>query len=295
MSQGAVPKGGSGDGVPARSLAPDANQGRVVLVTGGGTGIGRATAEAFAASGAKVAICGRRREPLEEARAGIEGAGAECLAVPADIREPDEVSELIDAVLERFGRADVLVNNAGGQFAAPAEEISAKGWRAVHRLALDAAWDLTHGVATRSMIPGGGGLIVFIGFSPRRGIPEFAHATAARAALENLAAGLAVDWSRYGIRSVCVGVGNIETEGLASYGPDSLERSRRQVPLGRLGTPQEVGELIAFLATSGGAYISGTTVVVDGGLDAWGLGEPPPPPEAADGRRAPPGQAGGRG
>lgn len=269
------------DAERATALAADANRDRVALITGGGTGIGRATARAFAASGARVAICGRRAEPLEAVRAEFEQSGAECLAVPCDIREPDQVTDLIDATLERFGRIDALVNNAGGQFAAPAEEISPKGWRAVHRLALDAAWDLTRQVATRSMIPGDGGLIVFTGFSPRRGIPEFAHATAARAALENLAAGLAVEWSRYGIRSVCVSVGNIETEGLASYGPESLERSRRQVPLGRLGTPAEVGELIAFLATGGGAYISGTTVVVDGGLDAWGLGEPPPPPEAA--------------
>jgi citronellol/citronellal dehydrogenase len=257
------------------TLAPGANAGKVVLVTGGGTGIGRATARAFAASGARVAVCGRRPEPLDEVRAELEAGGAECLAVPCDIREPERVEALIDATLGRFGSVDVLVNNAGGQFAAPAEEISANGWRAVHRLALDAAWGLTQQVATRSMIPGEGGLVVFIGFSPRRGIPGFAHASAARAALENLAASLAIEWSRHAIRAVCVSVGNIETEGLAAYGPDSLERSRRQVPLGRLGRPQEVGDVIAFLASPGGAYVTGTTVVVDGGLDAWGQGEPP--------------------
>jgi NAD(P)-dependent dehydrogenase (short-subunit alcohol dehydrogenase family) len=141
---------------------------------------------------------------------------------------------------------------------------------------VDAAWEVTSGVANRSMIPGEGGLIVFIGFSPRRGIPEFAHASAARAALENLASGLAIEWGRHGIRSVCVAVGNIDTEGLQGYGPEQVESSRRQVPLGRLGRPEEVGELIAFLAGPGGAYVSGTTVVVDGGLDAWGQGEPPP-------------------
>lgn len=266
-------------GVPS-SLAPDANAGKVALVTGGGTGIGKASALAFAASGAKLVICGRRPEPLEEARAEIEAAGAECLVHSCDIREPDQVDALIDAALERFDAVDVLFNNAAGQFQAPAEEISLKGWRAVHRLTLDAAWNLTHQVATRSMIPRKQGLILFNGFSPRRGIPGFAHATAARAALENLAAGLAVEWSRYGIRSVCVSIGSIETEGLASYGPDSLAESRQQVPLGRLGTPQEVGDLVAFLATPGGAYVNGTTVVVDGGVDAWGIGEPPPAAES---------------
>jgi citronellol/citronellal dehydrogenase len=258
------------------ALGADANRGRVALITGGGTGIGRATAHAFAGSGARVAICGRRAEPLDRVRAELEGAGAECMAMPCDVREPEQVQALVGSALERFGSIDVLVNNAGGQFTAPAEEITAKGLRAVHRLTVDAAWDLTREVATRSMIPGGGGLIVFTGFSPRRGIPGFAHASAARAALENLAQGLALEWSRHAIRSVCVVLGNIDTEGLASYGPEALEAARRQVPLGRLGEPREVGETIAFLATDAGAYITGTSVVVDGGVDAWGHGEPPP-------------------
>ena len=148
--------------------------------------------------------------------------------------------------------------------------------RAVHRLAIDAAWELSREVATRSMIPGEGGLIVFGSFSPRRGIPGFAHASAARAALENLAQGLALEWSRHSIRVVCVALGNIETEGLASYGPEALEASRRQVPLGRLGPPEEVAESIAWLATDAAGYITGTTIAIDGGLDAWGQGSPPP-------------------
>ncbi len=262
------------------SLAADANRGRVALVTGGGTGIGRATALAFAASGARVAICGRRRGPLDEARDEIEATGAECLAFPCDIREPDQVAELLDSTIERFGAVDVLVNNAGGQFSAPAEEITANGMAAVQRLNLEAAWDLTREVAVRSMIPARGGLVVFLGFSPRRGIPGFAHAAAARAALESLASGLSLEWSRHGIRSVCVVLGNIETEGLAGYGAEALEASRRQVPLGRLGRPQEVGETIAFLATPAGAYITGSSILVDGGLDAWGQGQPPPSPTA---------------
>jgi citronellol/citronellal dehydrogenase len=257
-------------------LSADANEGRVALITGGGTGIGRATAVAFAASGARVAICGRRPEPLEETRSELEAQGAECLAHRCDIREPEEVQALVGATLERFDRVDVLVNNAGGQYTAPAEEISSSGLRAVHRLAIDAAWDLTREVATRSMIPGGGGLVVFGGFSPRRGIPGFAHASAARAALENLAQGLALEWSRHRIRTICVVLGNIETEGLASYGPEALEASRRQVPLGRLGSPDEVGQAIAWLATDAAAYITGSSVVIDGGLDAWGQGSPPP-------------------
>jgi NAD(P)-dependent dehydrogenase (short-subunit alcohol dehydrogenase family) len=257
-------------------LSPEANAGKVVLITGGGTGIGRATAMSFARSGASLAICGRRPEPLEAARTAIEAEGAGCLAFPCDIREVEQVDDLLSAVLDRYGRIDVLVNNAGGQFVAPAEDISAKGWRAVHRLTVDAAWNMTQQVAVRSMIPERSGLVVFIGFSPRRGITGFAHASAARAALENLAGGIAIEWSRYGIRAVCIAAGTIDTEGLAGYGEEAVARARALVPLGRLGEPGEVGEVIAFLASAGGAYITGSTVVVDGGLDAWGLGEPPP-------------------
>ncbi len=259
-------------------LAPDANAGLVALVTGGGTGLGRAIAREFARTGASVAIAGRRPEPLEEVRAELEAAGTEALTFPADVREPEQVTALVDAVLERFGRIDVLVNNAGGQFLAAPEDISAKGWRAVHRLNVDAVWDLTRTVATRSMIPAGGGLVVFIGFSPRRGIPFVVHSSAARAALENLAGGLAIEWSRYRIRAVCVSTGAIDTDAFRAYGDAFVEEAERTAPLGRIATAEEVASVIAFLSTSGGAYITGTTIVIDGGADAWGLGFPPPRP-----------------
>jgi citronellol/citronellal dehydrogenase len=245
-------------------LAPDANAGKVALVTGGGTGIGRATALELARTGAKLAVCGRRPEPLDAVRAEL---GDDCLAIRTDVREPEQVGALVEQTLERFGRIDILVNNAGGQFLAPAEEISLKGWRAVHRLAVDAVWDLTRAVAERSMIPNESGVVVFIGFSPRRGMAEMAHAAAARAAIENLAGSLALEWSRHGIRTVCVALGNIATEGLDGYGPERVAEWEREVPLGRLGTPEEAAALIAFLASAGGAYVTGTTVVMDGGLD----------------------------
>jgi citronellol/citronellal dehydrogenase len=262
-------------------LRPDANAGRVALITGGGTGIGRATAIELAASGARVAVCGRREEPLASVREEIEAAGGDCLAVAADLREPEDVERVVGAALDRFGTLDVLVNNAGGQFTAPAEDITEKGWTAVERVTVDAVWSITRAVALRAMIPGGGGLIVFVGFSPLRGIPGFAHAAAGRAAVANLASGLALEWSRHRIRTVCVAPGTILTEGLEGYGSEAVDGWARSVPLGRLGRPEEVASLIAFLATAGGAYVTGTTIVVDGGVDAWGLAEPPPPVEAS--------------
>ena len=260
-------------------LAPDAHAGTVALVTGGGTGIGRATARELGRTGARVAICGRREDRLEAVRAELAAAETECLAVPADVREPEEVERLVDAVLERFGAVDVLVNNAGGQFVAAAEDIGAKGFRAVHRLAVDAAWGITRTVALHSMIPRRGGVVVFVGFSPRRGMPGMAHASSARSAVETLASGLALEWSRYGIRTLCVALGTILTEGLEGYGVEQVAAWERSIPLGRLGTAEEAAQAIAFLASPGASYVTGTTVVVDGAADAWGQGEPPPRPE----------------
>jgi citronellol/citronellal dehydrogenase len=256
-------------------LRPDVHAGKVAVVSGGGTGLGRATALDLAAGGAKLVICGRRAEPLDAVRDEITRAGGQCVVVTADIRE--DVMPVVDAAMAEYGRIDVLVNNAGGQFAAPAEDISPGGWRAVHRLAVDATWAMTREVAVRSMIPNRSGVLVFMAFSPRRGIPGMVHASAARAAVENLAAGLALEWSQYGIRSFCVAPGTIATEALdENYTEADRRKWAQAVPLGRLGTPEDVSGLISFLVSPGGAYVTGTTIVVDGGADAWGAGYPAP-------------------
>ena len=247
---------------------------RAAIVTGGGTGIGRAAALALHRDGFGVVIAGRRPEPLEETRALI---GDGCVAYPGDIREPEVSAGLVDECMERFGRIDCLVNNAGGQFTAAAEDISPGGWRAVRRLNLDAPWFLTQAVAKRWMIGNGGGRVISVVLCPERGIAGMAHSSAARAGMGALTRTLAMEWGRHGIALNCVAPGWIDTEGVRGYGLD-LDDVAAQVPMKRLGSAAEVGDLIAFLASPAAGYITGQTIAIDGGVDLTSSGWEPPQP-----------------
>jgi citronellol/citronellal dehydrogenase len=237
---------------------------RVAIVTGGGTGIGRATALALHRDGCRLVLAGRRPEPLEAVCAELGEASSAFLA--GDIREQSVADALIDLALERFGRIDVLVNNAGGQFMAPAEEITTNGWAAVRRLNLDAPWYLTQQVAKRWMIGHGGGRIVSVVLCPTRGIPGMVHSSAARAGTEAVARVLSVEWGPHDIGVVCVAPGWIDTEGMRQYG-DDLDELAKLVPMRRLGSAEEVADTIAFLASPKARYITGQTIVIDGGID----------------------------
>ena len=247
-------------------LRDGALAGRSALVTGGGTGIGRATAVLLARLGARVAVAGRRAELLGETAAAIRALGGECLTLPGDVRDEGAGTALVGAVVAAYGSLDVLVNNAGGQLVRPAEEISQNGFRAVMRLNLDAVWELTRVAAVESMLPNGYGKVISVVLSPRRGIPGMFHSSAARAAVESMTRTLATEWGGRGVRLTCVAPGTIETDGWRAYGDDPAEAAAT-IPLQRLGTPEEVAELIAFLASPAGDYVTGTTVVIDGGVD----------------------------
>ena len=203
--------------------------------------------------------------------------GGRCSTIPCDIREEDQVSALVDEVLARHDRIDLLLNNAGGQYLTPAEEITPKGFRTVIRLNVEGTWLMTHTVATRAMIPESrGGKIVNVTLSPHHGLPGMAHSSAARAAVENLTRVLSIEWARFGIRLTALAAGHFATETLMTKYPQPVvEGVAGTVPLQRLGTEEEFAWLVAYLASPAGDYFSGAVLTLDGARDNWFGAWPP--------------------
>jgi citronellol/citronellal dehydrogenase len=254
-------------------FAPGMLSGRVALVTGGGTGLGKATAFELARCGAAVVIAGRREEVLRDSAQQI---GESCSSIAADVREPEQASGLISEVLERYGHLEILVNNAGGQYFTPAEGIAAKGWRAVWRLNVEGMLNMAEAAFAQAMSPAGEGTIVNVTLSPHHGMPGMAHSGAARAAVEELTRELARRWAGEGVAVTAVAAGHFETEALEKY-PRALRAGMaRSVPLQRLGTVEEHAWLVALLASPVGRAFSGSTVTLDGARDNW-FGPWPPP------------------
>jgi citronellol/citronellal dehydrogenase len=253
-------------------------EGQVCLVSGAGSGLGRETALELARLGAAVVGCGRREEPLAETAGMAAGLPGSFEHEAADVRDEEAVERLIDGLLERHGRLDTLVNNAGGQFLSPAEAITPKGFRTVVELNVQGTWLMTHAAATKAFIPQGGGKVLSVTLSPHNGMPGMVHSGAARAAVENMMRTLAVEWARFGIRTCALAAGQFATETLLTKYPqaivDNLERS---IPIGRAGRAEEMAWLVAYLASPAGDFFSGTTITIDGARDNWAG---PWPPEA---------------
>jgi NAD(P)-dependent dehydrogenase (short-subunit alcohol dehydrogenase family) len=249
---------------------PDLFKGRTALVSGGGSGIGRAVALLFARLGANVAICGRTPEKLEPVVAFAKDHGARMLAVPANVREPEQVAALFERVERELGVPDFLVNNAGGQFPGQAIDFPVKGWNAVINNNLNGTWYMMQAAAQLWRKHGRGGSIVNVVAVIERGMPGVAHTVAARAGVVGLTRTVAVEWAPLGIRVNCLAPGLTATEGLSVYPPEAVKEFPRANPMKRPGTPMEIAEACIYLSAPSGGFITGEVLTVDGGGKLWG-------------------------
>lgn len=245
--------------------------GQVAIVTGGGSGLGRCTAHELASLGAAVALVGRKIEKLNQVSQEISRSGGNAKSYPCDIREEDTVQQTVSKILADFGRIDALVNNAGGQFAAPLESISARGWDAVVRTNLTGGFLVARECYTQWMkkaaAGGNAGAIVNIIADMWQGMPTMGHSGAARAGMLNFTETAAFEWAP--VRVNAVAPGWIASSGLDNYPPEMAAHIRslpKQVPLGRLGTESEISAAICFLLSPAAAFISGSCLRVDGAV-----------------------------
>jgi NAD(P)-dependent dehydrogenase (short-subunit alcohol dehydrogenase family) len=253
------------------SFRDDALSGQVCLVSGGGSGMGRAIAYVLTRLGAQVAVCGRRLDKLEETAAGIEQhLGKKVMIRAMTIRDPSQVDTLFDEVWQQFGKLDVLVNSAGGQFPQPAIDFSVKGWNAVIDTNLNGTWYMMQAAAKHWNSAKAGGSIVSIVAVVNRGMPQVAHTAAARAGVIYLSKTLSIEWAPLNIRVNCVAPGSIATDGLNVYPRAAAEAFAISNPMKRLGDVMDIAEAVVYLSAPTGKFITGEVLSVDGGRQNWG-------------------------
>ncbi len=241
---------------------------QVVIVTGGGTGLGKAMAVEFARLGARIAIVSRKEEHRAAGVAAIESVGAKAIGVGCDIRQPDQISEAFDVVERELGAADVLVNNAAGNFPVPAEDMSPNAWRTVVDIVLNGTFYCSREFGRRHLSAATPGNIINIGAAYAwTGGPGFAHSAAGKAGVKNLTETLAVEWAPYGIRVNALVPGLFphedEVQAIRSV-PERRKNDGARSPALRVGHPHELGWAATFLASPFASYITGHTLVVDG-------------------------------
>ncbi len=263
---------------PLDTFAPNLFNGKTVLVTGGGRGIGREIALGFAGLGANVVIAGRDQDNLNKTKTDIEAFGASCLAVPMSIREVDQVDGLVEAAVDKFSQIDCLINNAGGQFPATPFDVSDKGWRSVIDLNLNGTWNMCNRVGKHMVKRGSGNIVNIVHvYSFERGAPPFVHSGAARSGVVSMTRSLAYYYARHGVTVNALAPGSIATQGLREeeYAKadvaDYETLQLKDIPAHRLGTAEEVAAMSIFLCSPAAQYINGASLIADGGqyLGPW--------------------------
>lgn len=255
--------------------------GKVALVTGGGTGIGASISLLLSSLGAHVIIASRKQEKLEKAARGLtELTGNTVTPIVCNIRDRENIKSTVNTIMQNFGAIDILVNNGGGQFMSPAEHIREKGWDAVISTNLTGTWDLSKAVAKSYMLKNGGS-IINITMLTDRGFPGMAHSCAARSGVEGLTKTLAVEWATRGITVNAIQPGIIASNGMKNYpGWEGIANQvRSDIPMKRLGHCDDIAYLVTFLASPAGRYITGQIWAVDGGRNLWGKTWPIPDPK----------------
>jgi len=243
---------------------------RVAIITGGGTGIGLAIAKRLGSLGARLVIGSRNSEHLEQGSAELRHAGFDPLAVQIDVRNPEQVDEMVHRVVHHYGRIDILINNAAGNFICRAEDLTPNGWNAVIGIVLNGSFYCTRAVGRHMITRGKGGSIVSVLANyVWTGSPGTVHSAAAKAGVMSMTQTLAVEWAPHRIRVNAVAPGPITSSpGAAKQlwdSPEAIDRITRMVPLGRWGEPSEVAEAVAFLASDQAGFITGETLTIDGG------------------------------
>jgi len=252
-------------------------KGKTIIVTGGGTGLGKSMAHRFGELGANLVITSRRQEVIDETAIELEETGAQVLAVASDVRKPNEVQDVVDQTISKFGKIDILINNAAGNFISPTEMLSPGGFKVIVDIVLNGTFNFTHAVGKKMIKAKAGTVLNIVTTYAWTGSGYVIPSASAKAGVLAMTRSLAVEWAKYGIRHVAIAPGPFPTKGawkrLVPPGLGIEKKMKERVPLKRFGEHIELANLASYLVSDGASYINGEVVTIDGGEWLKGAGE----------------------